>query len=115
VIAIAAGGAGVLNTVEHTGDALPDEVRWLLVGSLAVAVVSVAAIARTLEIRRRYVRVYRPAEVALLLSGVLSLLVGFTDWGSTPSLTAMVILLAPVATGLFVWLKHNEPEQVGFG
>jgi low temperature requirement protein LtrA len=111
VIAIAAGGAGVLNTVEHAGDAVPDDVRWLLVGSLAVAVASVAAISRTLEIRRRYAAVYRPAEAALIISGLLSLVVGLTGWGAKMSLSAMVVLLsAPVATGLIVWLKHTDPE-----
>ncbi|MGH2554292.1 MAG: low temperature requirement protein A [Actinomycetota bacterium] len=113
VIAIAAGGAGVLNTVEHTNEALPDAVRWLLVASLAVAVVSVAAIARTLEIRRRYLRVYRPAEAALVISGLLSLGVGLTRWGAKASLTSMVVLLAgPVATGLVVWLKRTDPDAV---
>jgi low temperature requirement protein LtrA len=113
VIGIAAGGAGVLNTVEHAADAVPDPVRWLLVSSLAVAVVSVTAIARTLEIRRRYSRVYRPAEAALVISGLLTLSVGLTGWNAKMSLTAMVVLLAaPVATGLIVWLKRTDPETV---
>jgi low temperature requirement protein LtrA len=113
VIAIAAGGAGVLNTVEHADDAPPDAVRWLLVGSLAVAMISVAAIARTLEIRRRFAQIYRPAEAALLVSGLLSVGVGLTAWGAKGSLTAMVVLLAaPVATGLIVWLKRTDPETV---
>jgi low temperature requirement protein LtrA len=113
VIAIAAGGAGVLNTVEHAADALPDPVRWLLVGSLAAALVSVATITRTLEVRRRTAAVYRPAEVALLVCAALCLAVGLTGWGATASLTAMaVLLLAPVATGLVVWLKHAEPEPI---
>jgi hypothetical protein len=38
----------------------------------------VAAIARTLEIRRRYLQVYRPAEAALVISGLLSVGVGLT-------------------------------------
>ena len=113
VIAIAAGGAGVLNTVEHANDVLPDAVRWLLVGSLAVAVVSVAAITRTLEIRRRFARVYRPAEIALVISASLSIGVGLTGWGAKASLTSMVALLAsPVATGLVVWLKHTDPDAL---
>jgi low temperature requirement protein LtrA len=113
VIAIAAGGAGVLNTVEHAADAVPDTVRWLLVASLAVAVTSVAAISRTLEIRRRYTRVYRPAEAALVISGLLSLAVGLTGWEAKAILTSMVVLLAaPVATGLVVSLKRTDPDEV---
>jgi hypothetical protein len=77
--------------------------------SLAVAVLSVAAIARTLEIRRRYTQVYGPAETALVISGILTLGVGLTGWGAKAILTSMVVLLAaPVATGLVVWLKRTD-------
>jgi low temperature requirement protein LtrA len=113
VIAIAAGGAGVLNTVEHAADELPDTVRWLLVGSLATALVSVVLLTRTLEVRRTVAGVYRPAEVALLTCALLGLAVGLTSWGAKASLVAMVVvLLAPVATGLVVWRKHG-PETTG--
>jgi ABC-type proline/glycine betaine transport system permease subunit len=92
---------------------LPDAVRWLLVGSLAVALVSVVVIARTLETHRRLSDVYRPAEMALLASALLCLVVGLTDWGAKASLTALVVLLlAPVAAGLYVWLKRTEPRTM---
>jgi low temperature requirement protein LtrA len=111
VIAIAAGGAGVLNTIEHAADDLPDPVRWLLVGSLTVAVLSVTLIIWTLQAKRTYLEIYRPAEVALLVSAVLSLGVGLTDWGATASLTALVVLLlAPIVTGLFVWVKRGDED-----
>ena len=111
VIAIAAGGAGVLNTIEHAADDLPDSVRWLLVGSLAVAVLAVTLIIWTLEAKRRYLEIYRPAEVALLVSAVLSLGVGLTDWGAKASLSAMVVLLlAPVVTGMLVWVKRGDED-----
>jgi low temperature requirement protein LtrA len=113
VVAIAAGGAGVLNTVEHGADTLPDGVRWLLVGSLSSALLTIAAISRTLEIRRRVREIYRPAEIAIFLSAVLILAVGLTDWGAEASLTAMaLLLLAPVATGLTVWLKRTQPGRI---
>jgi low temperature requirement protein LtrA len=115
VIAMAAGGAGVLNTVEHAAEPLPAEVRWLLVGSLGVAVLSVALIIQTLEARRAVPELYRTAEVALLISVILSSGVGLTNWGAKASLTAMVVLLlVPVATGLVVWLRNTNPNTVGF-
>jgi low temperature requirement protein LtrA len=116
VIAMAAGGAGVLNTIEHAADEPPDAVRWLLVGSLAVAMLSVAAITATLEVRRAYLQIYRPADVALVASATLTLGVGLTDWGAKASLTAMVVLLlAPVVTGLFVWVKRGEDVGADVG
>lgn len=113
VIAIAAGGAGVLNAVERVGEPFPDPVRWLLVGSLAAAVLSVALLSRTLEIRRAQPEIYPPVEAALLVSAVLILGVGLTDWGAKASLSAMVVLLlAPVVAGISVWLKRSEQATV---
>jgi low temperature requirement protein LtrA len=116
VMAMAAGGAGVLNTVEHAAEPVPDAVRWLLVGSLGAAVLSVALLTWTLEVRRAQPELYRTAEASMLVSVVLILLVGTTDWGAKGSLTAMaLLLLVPVVAGLFVWLRHSDPGRVGFG
>jgi hypothetical protein len=44
---------------------------------------------------------------------VLCLGVGLTDWGAKGTLTAMMLLLlAPIAVGILVWLKHTEPDTV---
>lgn len=103
VIAIAAGGAGVLNTVLRPAGNLPDRVRWLLVSALAVAMVTVAVITHTLESRRRSSEIYVRAEVTMYASAVLALLVGLTDWGANLTLFAMVaLLLAPVVVALWV-------------
>jgi low temperature requirement protein LtrA len=113
VVAIAAGGAGVLNTIERASVALPDPVRWLLVDSLAVALLSIAVISLTLQIRVDAPEIYRTVDLVLVACAGLSLLVGLTDWGAKGSLGAMVVLLlAPVAVGVVVWLKHTEPGTV---
>lgn len=112
VVAIAAGGAGVLNTVEHTSDPLPDAVRWLLVGSLATAVVSVAALARTLEMRITQPELYRMAERTMLVSAAVMVAVGLTTWGAKATLGALVLLLlAPITVGIVVWLRHTDPTS----
>jgi low temperature requirement protein LtrA len=109
VVAIAAGGAGVLNTVEHAAEPLPAEVRWLLVGSMATAVVSIGALTFTLQARRSRPVLYRRAEAAMLASAILSVLVGFTEWGAKETLALLVLLLlVPVAVGITVWLRHTE-------
>jgi hypothetical protein len=87
----------------------------LLVGSLVTALLSVALITKTLEIRHSHPDVYRAAEAAILVSVVIGLSVGLTDLGAKASLAAMVVLLmAPVAAGLIVWRRHSEPDVVGF-
>ena len=106
VIAIAAGGAGVLNTVANAGTSVPPAVRWLLVGSLAVALVTMVALTRTLEARPRGLAVYRSAEAAVALSAVLSLAVGLASWSAKATLAAMVaLLLVPIGLALMVWVK----------
>ena len=113
VIAMAAVGAGVLNAVERSTAALPADVRWLLVGALAVAVGSVAALTRTLEIRRVYPALYRTVVSSLTGSAVLILAVGLTDWGAKGTLAAMVLLLGfPIATGLAVWLRQTDATDL---
>ncbi|HEX6330292.1 MAG TPA: low temperature requirement protein A [Actinomycetota bacterium] len=108
VVAMAAGGAGVLNTVEHADGAVPDGVRWLLVGSLAVAMFSIVLIARTLETRSAEPEL-RSAERVMLVAALLALGVGLTDWGAKVSLTAMaLLLLAPVGAGTLAWLRRTE-------
>jgi low temperature requirement protein LtrA len=116
VVAIAAGGAGVLNTIGHEANALPDEVRWLLSGALAAALLSIALIAATLRIRTEAPELYRTVDVVLIGCALLCLGVGLTDWGAKGSLTALVLLLlAPVAVGILVWLKHTAPETIDVG
>ncbi|MCP4283418.1 MAG: low temperature requirement protein A, partial [Gammaproteobacteria bacterium] len=48
VASIAAVGAAVLNLVEHVGDGMPGNVRWLLVGSVSVTLLCVALLINTL-------------------------------------------------------------------
>ncbi len=113
VIAMAAVGAGVLNAVEGSTVPLPAEVRWLLVGALAVAVGSVGALSLTLEIRRAYPALYRTVVGALTGSALLILAVGLTDWGAKGTLAAMVLLLGlPIATGLTVWLRRTDAADL---
>ena len=113
VISMAAGGAGVLNTVERVDTALPRSVRWLLVGSLAAAVATVAALTMTLEVRRTMPALYRSATLALAVTAGLILSVGLTGWGAKGTLTAMVLLLGiPIATGLTIWRRQPEVDEV---
>jgi len=110
VMAIAAGGAGVLNTIEHAREPIPAGVRWLLVGPLAVALVTIVALTLVLEIRARLPRIYRTVDVAMVISALTIGAVGWTAWGAIQTLTVMVVLLLfPVATGLLVLVKSTEP------
>jgi hypothetical protein len=93
---------------------VPEEVRWLLAGSLAAALISITLITTTLQVRVEMPELYRTVDVVLIVCSVLCLGVGLTEWGAKGSLTAMaLLLLAPIAVGILVWLKHTEPDTVG--
>jgi hypothetical protein len=113
VIAIAAVGAALLNTVEHSIEPLPADVRWLLVGSVTVAVASIAALIRTLKARRVHVALYRTVAGALAGSALAVAAVGLTDLGSRGTLVAMVLLLClPIAAGLSVWVRQMNAADL---
>lgn len=111
VMAIAAGGAGVLNTVAHATEPLPSGVRWLLVVSLAVVMVAITAITLVLEARTDHLMLYRAVGGAMLVSAALLLVAGLLSWSATATLGAMVILLLlPVGVGLFVVASGGHAE-----
>ncbi|MEA2520846.1 MAG: hypothetical protein QOI81_492, partial [Actinomycetota bacterium] len=87
---MAAVGAGVLSTVEHSTAPLPGNVHWLLAGALAVAAASVAGLYRTLEIRLTYPARYRTTAATLAGSASLIVVVGVTGWGAKGTLVGMV-------------------------
>jgi len=117
VVAIAAGGAGVLTTIEHISSPLPDSVRWLLVGSLSLAVLAIVALTLVLDIRTQggdARTVYEVADRAALASVVLIVGVGLTGWGAKGSLVTMVaLLLLPVFSGMRVWARLGAPGGDG--
>lgn len=116
VVAMGAVGAALLNTVEHSIEPLPADVRWLLVGSVAVAVTSIAVLTRTLKARRVHLALYRTVVGALAGSALAIAGVGLTDWGSRGTLVATVLLLAlPIAAGLSVWLRQMDAADLGLG
>jgi len=113
VIALAAVGAGLLNTVEHSMVPLPTDVRWLLVGALAVAVACAAALSRTLAIRRAHPALYRTVTIALCGSAVLIVAVGLIGLGAAETLAAMVLLLGfPIAVGLSAWVRSLGAQDL---
>ena len=103
---IAAAGAGILNVIAHTGEHLPIEVRWLLVGTIAVALISIAFLMRTLQIPNEHQRIYRNGGMVTLVSGIIILLLGFSSLGTIPLLIIMILLmLVPVFYGLKALIK----------
>jgi FtsH-binding integral membrane protein len=111
---IAAAGAAVVNVVEHTGEHLPIELRWLLVVTIAIALISIAFLMRTIQISEEHQRIYRRGSIFTVISGIAILLLGFSSLGAIPLLIIMVLLmLMPVFYGLKEYIRISSDEPSG--
>jgi low temperature requirement protein LtrA len=110
---IAAIGAAVLNVVEHAGEPLSTEVRWLLVGAVALALVCIAILMRTIQIPSEHYGLYRTGGIVTFISGLVILLLGFSGLGAIPVLILLnLLMLAPIFYGLKVWIQMLGAEEI---
>jgi low temperature requirement protein LtrA len=102
---IAAAGAAVLNVVEHAGEHLPGDVRWLLAGAVAVVLASITLLMHTIRVPVTHENMVRNGGRAALVSAVLIALLGVTNLDIIPLLILVIgLLLAPVFYGFLVWV-----------
>ena len=114
-IGIAATGAAVLNVVEHAGEPLSPDVRWLLVVAVATALISVALLMRSIQIPAEHSDLYRRGGVITLISGLVILLLGFSGLETIPLLIVLILfLLTPIFYGIMVWVRLiGQEEEIG--
>jgi low temperature requirement protein LtrA len=115
-ISITAIGASVLNVVKHAGEALPVEVRWLLLSATAMTLVTTALLTRTTQILPEHQRVHDIGKRGLFVSAILILLLGFIPLETIPLLSVIVLLvLKPNFLGVRVWIetvgRDDESEE----
>ena len=112
-VGIAAVGAGILHVVEHAGEPLPGDVRWLLVGAVAAVLVSIAFIVWLLDIPASYRRLYWNGSILMWIAGILVVGLGLTPIDPGLLLLALcALLLAPVFYGVLVWIKVFEAREI---
>ncbi|MCP3997722.1 MAG: low temperature requirement protein A [bacterium] len=110
VASIAAAGAAMVSLIGHGADrSAPVDAAWLLGGSVAIAVLSMAALMRQLADYERFVDVYRPVVrlavvIALAALGIAAL---------QPRPIIIVILLFALMTvqwtvGVYRWTSTEE-------
>ncbi|MGB4873100.1 MAG: low temperature requirement protein A [Candidatus Promineifilaceae bacterium] len=105
-IGIVAVGAAVLNVVENAGEALPLEVRWLLVSACALVLVIIPLLMETILIPEAHRPLYHRGRRAGLAAAVFIALLGLTNLGTIPLLIGVsLLLLAPVFYSLLAWIK----------
>jgi low temperature requirement protein LtrA len=110
---IAAVGASILNVVAHAGEPLPHQVRWLLAGAVAVALISIALILRTLDLPMNQRLLYQTGARATFIAGALIALSGLLPIGTIPFLLVLItFLLAPILYGILVWIKVFDAGEL---
>lgn len=109
---IAVTGASVLNVIEHAGEQIPVEVRWLMVGAIALTLAGIALMIQTLDLEEGHRRTHRIGQIVMLLSALLIAGAGFSTLETIPLLVVMVLLLlAPVISAFFSWLADEETSR----
>lgn len=89
----------MVSLIEHaTDDRAPVATTWLLAGSVALGLVSLAVIVRTLRDYDRLNTVYRPTSIAMLAAAGVALLIG--TWRPAP----LVLVIALGAVYFVIWI-----------
>jgi low temperature requirement protein LtrA len=110
---ITAVGASILNVVERAGEPLPNEVRWLLVGAIAVVLTSIALILKSLNTPESQRILYQTGARVSFIAGILIFLSGPMSISTIPLLLVLIILLlAPLLYGILVWIKLLDAREL---
>ena len=110
---IVATGAAVFNVIEEAGEPLAPEIRWLLVGAVAVALISSAVLMRSIQIPEEHFQLYRRSGIVTFISGGIVLLLGLSSLNTIPLLVMVIMLmLAPVFYGIAVWVNLRGAEEI---
>ena len=112
-MSIAAAGAALVSLVEHAGEsAAPVAATWLLSGSVALGLLSMAQVMSTLEDFGRLPTLYRPVVVAMVAGAIGSLAVAL--W--RPTAWLLVLALAAIYSVIWFfafdrWLRLEKPDE----
>jgi low temperature requirement protein LtrA len=111
-MSIAASGAAMVSLVEHGSDsASPAASAWLLTGSVAVGLVSMVVLFRSLGDFDRLPTLYGRASVSLLAAAAVVLLLGW--WSPAPWILAAAVVVTLGLTWVGVlrrWATMSNPE-----
>lgn len=103
---IATSGAAILNAIEGVNEPLPPEGRWLLVGSVALALFGTAALVYTLHDGLDRPRTHRVGMGAMLVAGAAIFALGFSS--AQPILLlglVATLLLIPIIVTFLIWTR----------
>ena len=103
-LSIAAAGAGMTSLIVHAQDPVtPESTAWLLSGSVALGLLSLIVIERSLVDAERLAGVYRPLGMALAAGAAAALVVGWLR----PAPWIFALLLGAILSILWVFAAYR--------
>jgi len=106
VVSIAAVGAAILNVVENSSEGLPANARYLLIGAVFVAILSISLILRTIQSPDEHKIIHRVAGRVTALSAFAIVPLAFVNISLILFLSLLIaIMLAPIFFGIRIWVK----------
>lgn len=112
-MSIVATGAVVLTIVEHAGEPLGAIVRWVLVGAIAVYLLSLVPLMRVITVPDEAKAAYDRGSILVFIVALIIASLGFTGLATLPLLGIVVVLmLAPVAYAVVFWVKVLEAREI---
>jgi len=110
---IAATGAATLNLMEHAGEPLPPEERWLMGGAVALTLLALTGLLWTLRLVLEHRRTVLGATLVLALAATAVVALAAVPLDGLAFMTAMAAVLAtPVGVSLWVWITVSGGEEV---
>jgi low temperature requirement protein LtrA len=112
-MAIAASGAALVSLIEHAGDErAPAASAWLLTGSVAMALMALVVVMRSLADYPRLPAIYRPLTGAIVAAAAAALVVGWLR----PAPWLLVISIVVILTAVWWlavdrWLRMDDPSE----
>ncbi len=109
---IAAAGAAILNALEHPGEIMQIEAHLLLLISLAIVLVCIALLTRTVNHPKEQMAYISKGRQKLIFSSALIILLGFVSLNSIYILTILVFLLfLPIVFSILEWMKLVDKKK----
>lgn len=112
-LGIAATGAAMVSLVEHARDArTPAPTAWLLTASVAVSLLALVLIIRSLADASRLPKVFVPLQRALPLAAVATLALGWlrpAPW--VLALALWAVLSSVWFYSIIRWVKYTDPDE----
>lgn len=109
---IAMTGTALTATLANYPAAPSNDVRWLLVGAVALVLFAITILIETVQTPDQMQSALRAEQIAMSLSAILLLMLGLAEIAIIPFMVSVVILvLSPVVFAFFTMLKSLAQEN----